>query len=91
MKTIMLSVALLISQTAIAVEVTVPVKGMVCGLCAQGIEKNLKAQDGVRDIQVDLTKKEVRFQMEEGKSLSEKEIKDLISKAGLEAGNVKTK
>ncbi len=68
----------LFSFSALAAETTVNVKGMVCSMCAQGIEKKFKAA-GMEKIQVDLDEKVVHLS---GKDLSDEEIKKIITEAG---------
>ncbi|HEC26429.1 MAG TPA: copper chaperone [Gammaproteobacteria bacterium] len=58
------------------------VDGLACPFCAYGIEKKLKAVDGVSDIKVDLNKGLVSVNMAEGKELSEEQMKKLFKDAG---------
>lgn len=60
----------------------VKVNGMVCAFCAQGIEKNFNAKPAVKNTKVDLDTMEVLITLKEGKSLSEKEIKEVVTNAG---------
>jgi mercuric ion binding protein len=74
----------LFSSVAFA-SVSVKVNGMVCGFCAQGIEKKLKETKKVDNVVVDLDKKLVSFKELKGEKLTDKEIKTLLEKAGYEA------
>jgi periplasmic mercuric ion binding protein len=79
-------VGALISLPALAgQEMKVGVKGMVCSFCAQGIEKKFRSQDEVADIQVSLEKKFVMLKFNDGKTLSEAKITQLLKDAGYEA------
>lgn len=58
------------------------VDGLACPFCAYGIEKKLKAIDGVSDIKVDLDKGKVSVNISEGKELSEEQMKKLFNDSG---------
>ncbi|MES2525664.1 MAG: heavy metal-associated domain-containing protein [Bdellovibrionota bacterium] len=79
--------AALFALPAFAGETIVNVKGMVCSMCAQGLEKKF-TEAGVEKIQVDLDQKQVRL---EGKELSDQEIRKIITWAGYEAGDISRK
>jgi copper chaperone CopZ len=70
------------SAFASAKEITIKVKGMVCGLCAQGIEKKLSAEPSVEKVTVSLKQKKVTLILKDGKELSDETIKKLLSDAG---------
>lgn len=58
------------------------VDGMACPFCAYGIEKKLKAIDGISEISVELNKGLVNVNMAEGKELTEEQMKVLFNDAG---------
>lgn len=62
--------------------ITVQVKGMVCGFCAQGIEKKFKALPEVSTVKVSLETKKVDVDTKEGKDVPDDQIKKIISEAG---------
>ena len=66
-------------------ELTVGVKGMVCGFCAQGIEKKFKAQAEVEKVQVNLENKFVKLNFKEGQKLSNEKIIEILKDSGYEA------
>ncbi len=68
-------------------ETTVNVKGMVCSMCAQGIEKKFKAA-GMEKVHVNLDEKVVHLS---GKDLSDDEIKKIITEAGYNVGGIERK
>lgn len=68
--------------------VTVHVKGMVCGFCAQGIEKKFKALSEVKSVHVDLGTKEVHLEVLPGKSLTDEKIQEFIMSSGYNVENV---
>jgi copper chaperone CopZ len=65
-----------------ASEVNVKVKGMVCGFCAQGIEKKFKAHEAVDGIKVSLNEKQVSLKLKEGKTLPDETIKKFLTESG---------
>ncbi len=86
MKTIILSLSLLIFSMAYAgEEQKVGVKGMVCAFCAQGIEKKFLAQPKIEKVKVSLEKKIVTLTFKDGQKLSNDKIKELLKDAGYEA------
>jgi mercuric ion binding protein len=84
MKTIMVLVLFLGSNSSFAKgnEVTVSVKGMVCGFCAQGITKKFKSEASVESVDVSLEKKKVTLDLKEGQSLSDDAIQKILKDAG---------
>ena len=86
MKTRLL-IALLVawlSQAAFAagVEYQMRVDGLACPYCAYGVEKKLKAIDGVEKVQVDLDKGLVTVDVKEGTELTEPQMQQLFQDAG---------
>jgi copper chaperone CopZ len=77
----------LLSFSALATETTVNVKGMVCSMCAQGIEKKFKAA-GVEKVHVNLDEKVVHLS---GKDLTDDEITKLITEAGYNVAGIERK
>ena len=72
----------MIASFAFAGQVQVKVGGMVCVACKQSIEKNFKNNAKVQDCAVDVEKGEMTFQVKEGQTLSDGEIKVLLKQAG---------
>jgi len=58
------------------------VDGLACPYCAYGIEKKLKAIDGVENIDVDLNAGVVQVDVSEGVELTETAMKKLFNDAG---------
>ncbi len=86
MKTRLL-IALLVawlSQAAFAagVEYQMRVDGLACPYCAYGVEKKLKAIDGVEKVQVDLDKGLVTVDVKDGTELTEPQMQQLFQDAG---------
>lgn len=83
----LLLLATLFALPAFATETTVAVKGMVCSMCAQGIEKKF-TDAGIDKVVVSLEEKAVHLT---GKDLSDEEIRKIITWAGYEAGAISRK
>jgi mercuric ion binding protein len=82
---------LLLSSVASAGEVVISVKGMVCSMCAQGIEKKFKKLDAVEGIKVNLDDKRVSVQTIAGQDLADEQIKSIISEAGYSVERIERK
>lgn len=66
-------------------ELRVGVKGMVCAFCAQGIEKQFKAQKEIESLKVSLENKYVELKFKDGQRLSNQKITEILKDAGYEA------
>lgn len=75
---------LLLPTVALAKPIAVQVKGMVCGFCAQGIEKKFKALPEIASVKVSLETKKVDLDIKEGKDVADDKITKLINEAGYE-------
>lgn len=73
---------ILLSSIASADQIKVNVNGMVCGFCAQGINKKLEKTGLVEKIKVDLENKTVSFATLPGKEFNDEGITKLITEAG---------
>jgi copper chaperone CopZ len=62
--------------------VTVQVKGMVCGFCAQGIEKKFKALPEIAKVSVSLETKMVSLDTKKGKDIADDQIKKIVTESG---------
>lgn len=84
MKNYLLTLVVIFGLTAAVSADTIKatVNGMVCGLCATGIEKTFKAQPEVKTVDVDLENKLVTIQTKQGQTLQDSKIKKLLGNAG---------
>lgn len=64
--------------------ISIQVKGMVCGFCAQGIEKKFKALPEVEKVHVSLETKLVAVDTKEGKDVTDDQIKKIVTDSGYE-------
>lgn len=58
------------------------VDGLACPFCVYGVEKKLKAIEGISNITVDLDKGLVKVDLIEGKELTDVQMKKLFNDAG---------
>lgn len=72
-------------------DVTATVKGMVCGFCAQGIEKKFSAEPAVEKVQVSLSEKRVTLKLKDGKDISDETIRKLLTDSGYNVETVERK
>ena len=87
-KTILAAVSLTIAFAANATTIEMKVYGMVCGFCAQGIEKILKKNPATAEVVVDLEKKLVVVTTREGKDISDAELTKAIGDAGYDVKQI---
>lgn len=63
---------------------TVGVDGMACPFCAYGIEKKLKALDGVDSLDIHIKKGTVDVHLGDGKTVTPDQLRTAIKEAGFE-------
>lgn len=81
----------LLSFSAFAGEINVKVSGMVCSMCAQGIQKKFGNVKSIENLKVDLDNKFVQIQTKEGQDISDKKIKEIITEAGYNVASIERK
>lgn len=69
---------------ALADEIKVGVKGMVCAFCAQGIKKKFSALPEVASVDVSLESKILTIQTKDQQTLSREKIAQTLKDAGYE-------
>ncbi len=72
------------SSVVQAKPIRIQVNGMVCAFCAQGIEKKFKAMPQVEALKVSLETKKVDLEIKEGATISDEQIKKIVTEAGYE-------
>ncbi len=75
-------IALSTSSAFAAEKIDVAVKGLVCGFCAQGIEKTFNAMPAVENVKVSLKEKHVMIGTRTGATLPDTEITKALEAAG---------
>ena len=73
----------LLLTSAFASDIKIQVKGMVCDFCVNTMEKEFKQNPNVQSVDIDLKTKIVALDLKPGKTLSDKEIKDIITNQGI--------
>ncbi|WP_408096518.1 heavy-metal-associated domain-containing protein [Peredibacter sp. HCB2-198] len=90
MKKLLAVFLMLGALNVMAAEVNVKVSGMVCSMCAQGIQKKFSAIPGVKNLNVDLTNKFVKFETGD-QEVSDETITKLITEAGYNVASIERK
>ena len=91
MKKVLFLFVLGLSFNAVASDISVNVSGMVCSMCAQGIQKKLTPETSIREVRVNMDEKVVKIQTHEGKDISDETIKKLIQEAGNNVASIERK
>jgi mercuric ion binding protein len=90
MKKILIAL-MLISGSAMAKDITVKVNGMVCSMCAQGIEKKFSEVREITKIKVDLDNKVVFLTTKENLDVDDERITKIITEAGYNVAGIERK
>jgi mercuric ion binding protein len=91
MKKIIVLALCIFSPAIFAKDITVKVKGMVCSMCAQGIQKKFSKIPEVKEIKVDLDAKVVSIITKDDSDLSDSKITEVITEAGYNVASIERK
>lgn len=91
MKKMLVLIFMVSSLSAFAGEVNVKVSGMVCSMCAQGIQKKFSGETSIKTLNVNMDEKLVTIHTHEGKDIADETIKKLITEAGYNVANITRK
>jgi copper chaperone CopZ len=80
---------LLLAGAAQAGTIEMSVHGLVCGYCAQGVEKSLRKYPATRDVIVSLENKLVVVSTLAGQDISDGELAKAIKDAGYDLKEIK--
>ena len=80
--------ALLLSPTAFGATIEMTVNGLVCGFCAQGIEKTLRKNPATQDVLVSLENRLVAIATKEGQDISDAELRKALTDAGYDVRSI---
>lgn len=72
----------LATAAAAATTIEMTVNGLVCGFCAQGIEKTLRRNPATADVMVSLENKLVAVVTKEGRDISNADLKKALTASG---------
>jgi len=75
-------VLLLLSVPSMAATIEMKVNGLVCGFCAQGIEKTLRKNPATADVFVSLETKLVAIETREGQDIADTVLKKALTDSG---------
>ena len=76
------SLLLLSTVTAVAGTIEMKVYGLVCGFCAQGIEKTLRKNAATTDVLVSLENQLVAVATRDGQDISDADLTKALTDAG---------
>lgn len=91
MKKLLMATLMLGSLNVMAETVDVKVSGMVCSMCAQGIQKKFSKEDSIKKLNVDMDHKVVMIETKDGQTISDDTIKKLITEAGYNVAEITRK
>jgi copper chaperone CopZ len=79
---LLIAFCILFASSAHAATIEMTVNGLVCGFCAQGIEKTLRKNPATSDVLVSLENRLVAIATKEGTDISDAELKEALINAG---------
>jgi mercuric ion binding protein len=88
-KTIYTALAfVMLNAAANAGTIEMKVYGLVCGFCAQGIEKTLRKNPATADVVVSLENKLVAIGTKDGKDIADAELTKALTEAGYDVKGI---
>ena|SRR5690349_1839235 len=85
---LMIVLPLLASGAAYAATIELTVNGLVCGFCAQGINKTLRKNPATADVLVSLENRLVAVETKDGMDISDADLKKALTDAGYEVTDI---
>lgn len=85
---ILLVLLALLSTGAGAGTIEMKVNGLVCGFCAQGIEKTLRKNPATVDVVVSLEDRLVAVATKEGQDISDADLKKALTASGYDVKSI---
>jgi copper chaperone CopZ len=83
-KILIASILVTLGLSASAGTIEMKVNGLVCGFCAQGIEKTLRKNSNATDVFVSLEDRLVAIATKEGTDIADSELRKALTNAGYE-------
>jgi mercuric ion binding protein len=74
--------------SALAGTIEMQVNGLVCGFCAQGIEKTLRKNPATADVFVSLETRLVAIATKDGKDIADSELRKALTNAGYDVKGI---
>jgi copper chaperone CopZ len=87
-KTFLAVLALGIASAANAATIEMTVNGLVCGFCAQGIEKTLRKNAATADVLVSLENRLVAIETKPGMDISDDTLRTALKDAGYDVKGI---
>ena len=78
----------LLATTAGAGTIEMKVNGLVCGFCAQGIEKSLRQNPATADVFVSLENRLVAVSTREGQDIADEELRRALTDSGYDVKSI---
>ncbi len=85
---LLISLSILFAASSHAATIEMTVNGLVCGFCAQGIEKTLRKHQATADVLVSLENRLVAIATKEGTDISDAELKEALTNAGYDVKTI---
>jgi copper chaperone CopZ len=85
---ILLVLLALLSTAASAGTIEMKVNGLVCGFCAQGIEKTLRKVPATADVLVSLEDRLVAVETKAGEDISDADLKKALTASGYDVKSI---
>jgi copper chaperone CopZ len=87
-RTLLFALMALVSVTAAADTIEMKVYGLVCGFCAQGIEKTLRKNPATEDVVVSLEDKLVAIATRAGQDIPDADLTKALTDAGYDVKGI---
>ena len=87
-RTILLMMLAFMNTIAVADTIEMKVYGLVCGFCAQGIEKTLRKNPATEDVVVSLEDKLVAIATRPGQDIPDAELTQALTDAGYDVKGI---
>ena len=84
----LIALALLASSLVSADTIEMKVNGLVCGFCAQGIEKTLRKNPATADVVVSLENRLVAIATKEGQDIPDADLRKALTASGYDVKSI---
>lgn len=84
----LLALAMTVAGVAQAGTIEMKVNGLVCGFCAQGIEKTLRKNPATADVVVSLENRLVAVATKDGQDIADDELTQALKDAGYDVKSI---
>lgn len=81
----------MLATSAFSKEINMKISGMVCSMCAQGIQKKFSNVPEVHHVNVDLDSKSVSIGTKDDADIPDAKLKELIKEAGYNVTSIERK